>query len=123
MKTRTMETKEYITTKEECEKNINGVCEGCGGSLTALETVDNAGHPTFWQGCEHCSSFRAGIEPKYFKVARKLVEDGRIVPYSHMDKADYENDPERLAYYLDSQTAGLARDIKYIHRLLEAEDA
>jgi len=111
--------KKYITTKEDCEKNISGVCEGCGGALTAIETVDNSGRPTFWQGCEHCSSFRSGIELKYFKIARKLVGENKMLPYSHMQRSEYEDTPERLQYFLDSQTAGLARDIAYIHRLIE----
>ena len=112
---------QYITTKEECEKNILGVCEGCGGALTAIETVDNSGRPTFWQGCEHCSCFRSGVDSKYFKVARKLVEEGMMLPYSHMRRLEYENTPERLQYFLDSQTAGLSHNIAFIHRLIAVE--
>jgi len=41
----------YITTKEECQKSISGVCEGCGGELEPMETEDNAGNPTYWIGC------------------------------------------------------------------------
>jgi hypothetical protein len=113
--------KQYITTKEECEKNISGVCEGCGGLLTAIETVDNSGRPTFWQGCEHCSSFRSGVLPLYFKIARKLVEEDKMLPYSHMKRSEYEDTPERLQYFFDSQTAGLSREISYIHRLIEEQ--
>jgi len=109
---------EYVTTKEDCEKNIKGVCEGCGGALSAIETVDNSGRPTFWQGCEACSCFRSGIERKYFDIARKLVEGRELVPYSHMCRVEYENTPERLSYYFDCQTAGLSRTIKRIHNLL-----
>lgn len=112
---------EYVITKEECEQNIKGVCEGCGGALSAIETVDNARRPTFWQGCEHCSCFRAGVERKYFEVARKLVENRKLVPYSHiLCRVEYENTPERLSYYLDSQTAGLSHTIKRIETLLAA---
>lgn len=114
---------EYVTTKEQCERNIKGVCEGCGGTLTAIETVDNSGRPTFWQGCEHCSCFRSGVEPEYFRIARQLVETREIEPYSHMDRFEYENSPDRLQYYLDSQTAGLSHRIKKIHKMLEAEGA
>lgn len=113
----------YVTTKEECERNIKGVCEGCGRSLTAIETVDNSIRPTFWQGCKHCSCFRAGIEFEYFTIARKLVEDGEIIPYSHLRRCEYENTPERLGYYLDSQTAGLSHRIKKIHKLLETDNS
>jgi len=115
----TKEIMEYINTKEECEKNIKGVCEGCGGKLSAFETVDNSGHPTFWQGCYHCSCFRSGIELIYFQVARRLVEEGRFLPYSHMERFNYEDTPERLEYYLDVQTAGLSHDIKYIHKIIK----
>jgi hypothetical protein len=108
----------YKTTKEECEKNIYGVCEGCGGELTAIETVDNSGDPTFWQGCLHCSCFRGGVKKKYFEIARKLVESGDLLPYSHMRRIEYEDTPERLEYYLDSQTAGLSHKIGQIHKML-----
>lgn len=114
-------TDEFIVTKEECERKIKGVCEGCGGRLSAIQTVDNIGRPTFWQGCEHCSCFRGGVERKYFEVARKLVEEGSLLPYGHMCRPDYEDTPERLAYYLDSQTAGLSHVIQRIHGLLERE--
>ena len=113
--------KRYKTTKEECEKAISGVCEGCGGNLTAIETVDNSGDPTYWRGCEHCAAFRGGIEKKYFNVARKLVESGDVLPYSHMRRNEYEDSPERLEYFLDSQTAGLSATIKQIHKMLLAE--
>lgn len=110
-------SKQYKTTKEECEKNISGICEGCGRKLIAIETVDNSGAPTYWQGCEHCSSFRSGIQRVYFEIARKLVKQGDLMPYS-MDRHEYEDTPERLEYYLDSQTAGLSYKIKQIHKML-----
>lgn len=111
---------EYKITKEECERNIKGVCEGCGGLLSAMETVDNAGSPTFWQGCEHCSCFRSGVDQKHFRIARKLIEEYRMVPYSHMNRYEYEQEG-RLEYYLESQTAGLSRQIAYIAMLLQEE--
>ena len=110
--------KHYKTTKEECEKNIFGICEGCGDNLTAIETIDNAGDPTYWQGCERCNCFRAGVQKKYFEVARKLVESGVLLPYSHMHRFDYENTSERLDYYLCTQTAGLSHKIMQIHKML-----
>lgn len=108
-----------MITKEQCEKTIKGVCEGCGGKLEAIDTIDNSGVPTFWVGCNHCKCFRGGIESLYFEVARELVDNGEPLPYSHMQRADYEDTPERLAYYKDSQTAGLSRKIREIHQLLE----
>ncbi len=114
------ETK-YQVTKEQCERAICGVCEGCGGKLEPIETVDNSGSPTFWVGCRHCNCFRAGVNVQYWKVARRLVESGEMVPYSHMWRGDYESSPEKLEYYLDSQTAGLSHKIARIHWMLDAE--
>ena len=107
-------------TREECQALIipGTVCEGCGGDLEPINTVDNGGTPTHWIGCRHCMSFRCGIERRYFEVARKLVEADEITPYSHMHRYEYENDPERLSYFLDSQTAGLSNQIKRIDLLL-----
>lgn len=108
----------YKTTKEQCEKQIHGVCEGCGGKLEALETVDNSGDPTFWVGCNHCSCFRGGVEKRYFRVAQGLIESGEYTPYSSMRKCDYEDSPERLAYYLDTQTAEASWLVRRIDKLL-----
>ena len=109
----------YVTSKEECEKNISGVCEGCGGNLSAIETVDNSNRSTFWQGCFHCSSFRSGVELLYFKIARKLVTENILIPYSHMKRSEYEDTVEGLEYYLDSQTVGASRIVKKIHDLIK----
>ncbi len=117
-----MRKSNYVTSKKQCESNIKGVCEGCGGKLSAIKTVDNSGNPTYWQGCKHCMCFRGGIEPKYFKVARMLIENGDCIPYSSMSKRDYQDTPERIQYYLDTQTAGLSYTIKRIHKLLEDID-
>ena len=110
--------KDYKITKKECESKIRGVCEGCGGNLTAIESVDSSGTPTYWQGCEHCSCFRAGVDRRYFEIARRLVEAGELLPYSQINRVDYENSPERLDYYFDSQTAGLSHTIMRIANLL-----
>ena len=109
--------KKYVMTKEECEKNIKGVCEGCGGHLSAIETVDNSNNHTFWQGCWHCSCFRGGVDQRYFKIARNLVEKGVMIPFDYMNRAEYEKDGD-LEYYLSTQTASLARDIAHIDELL-----
>ena len=111
----------YKTTFKECLKRIEDgdVCEGCGGKLEPIKTVDNGGSPTFWVGCKHCMCFRGGVKKIYWEIARKLIKEDRIIPYSHMQKCEYEDTPERLEYYLDSQTAGLSWSIGYIHRLLK----
>ena len=113
----------YQTTKDQCQASIGDVvCQGCGGKLEPIETVDNSGQPTYWVGCKHCSSFRSGVQEKYFKIARKLVEDGILEPYTHMRRCDYESNPEKLEYWLDSQTAGLSTTIAYIHKMLKEEE-
>jgi hypothetical protein len=109
-----------MTTKQECESRINGrVCDGCGRPLTAIETVDNAGRPTFWSGCEHCESFRNGVTERHFKISRKIIEEGIVTPYTYMNKCDYDNSPERLEYWLASQTAGLSRYMAHIEAILK----
>jgi hypothetical protein len=113
-----MSEKIYKTTKEECEKQIHGVCEGCGGKLEPIETVDNSNNPTFWVGCTHCMCFRSGVEEKYFKIARRLVEDEDIIRYNHMKKSDYDT-PESLDYYLCSQTVPVSYVVAKIDKLLK----
>ena len=109
----------YQITKEQCQKNISGVCPGCGGELQPIETVDNAGEPTYWPGCIHCSAFRSGIEKEYFEIARELIEHNEMVPYSHMQRSDYEGNPNKFIYWLDCQTAGLSHNIKRTHQMLK----
>jgi hypothetical protein len=109
----------YQTSFEECASKISGVCEGCGGKLEPIETVDNSNNPTFWQGCRHCMCFRSGVKEIYFKIARKLVLAGEILPYARDGNF---STPEALAYYLDTQTAGLSHNIARIDALI-AEDA
>ena len=111
----------YKITFEQCLKQIGkgDVCEGCGGKLEPIKTVDNSDWPTFWVGCKHCMCFRGGIKKEYWEIARRLIKEDMLIPYSHMHKSKYEDTPERLAYYLDSQTAGLSWNIGYIHRLLK----
>jgi len=115
--TRKEEVKNYTITREECEKTIRGVCEGCGGKLEPIKTVDNAGSPTFWVSCQHCQSYRAGVEERIFKIARQLVESGEMRGYHHMSPADYP-DGEKRDYYLDTQTAEMSRQVSRIEFLL-----
>ena len=114
--------KNYGGSQEECEKSIHGVCPGCGGPLRAMETVDNAENPTFWVGCEECNRFREGVEPKHFRVARMLVEEERLIPFSHMRKWEYEGNIEDLDYYYKVQTAALSPLICYIENLLKEDE-
>ena len=116
------EMTKYIITKKECQKQIKGVCEGCGVNLEPIETVNNSNEPTFWVGCKSCMCFRVGVDKKYFEIARKLVEKGDLLPYSHMSRCEYEDKPERLKYYLDSQTAGLSHRIAQIDKMLTPKE-
>jgi len=109
----------YIVTKEECRKSIKGVCEGCGSKLEAIETVDNGGNPTFWVACRKCSKYRQGIEKKYVKIARQLVETNTLIPYRTINRLEYEGNPESLEFYFETQTAGLSFTIKLIEKMLK----
>ena len=107
----------YQQTFDECLSRISGVCEGCGGKLEPIETVDNSGNPTFWCGCIKCSCFHSGVDAKYWKVARELIEKDIVYPYHHL-RIERENlDKE---YYLDAQTAGLSHIIAQIDTMLKA---
>ena len=101
--------KECRTTKAQCLKQIkeiNGVCSGCGGKITPIETVDNAGNPTFWGHCRKCSKFCWGIDKTTWKIARRMVEEFRLVPYSHLQEGEYQKTKLDRDYWLNSQTAG-----------------
>lgn len=111
--------KVYQDTKEECQSRIKGVCEGCGGELEPIETVNNSGQPTFWVGCKKCSCFRSGVDKKYWKIARTLIEKGQLIPYEHLSRHDYEGSKDKLDFWFDSQTAGLSHVILQIDRLLK----
>lgn len=104
---------EYKTTREQCQANINGVCHGCGGPLEPIETVDNSRAPTFWPGCRACSKFDYGVDPKVFRVARKLVETERLRPYSFLKESDYQ--------YLESQTNGATSIVLEVLRAAKDE--
>lgn len=108
----------YRITKKECENRINKnkVCSHCGNKLSAIETVDNAGNPTYWIGCKSCQRYDIGIERKYFEIARELVEKDILICYPHLKKE--ESDKE---YWLKAQTGGLSSKIKLIDEMLSAQ--
>ena len=96
--------------KEACMKRIVGVCDGCGGTLSAIETIDNSGNQTYWPGCVSCERYTEGVPFKVFKVARQIVEEQLIVPYEHIKPGDED--------YLVGQTAGVANILARIEELL-----
>jgi hypothetical protein len=98
----------YQVTREECESRISGVCPGCGGPLVAIETVDNARNPTHWSGCLHCCVFTDGCPPETQRLARTLVEEGTLVPYSR-DSAE--------ALWIESNTRRVTQILRRIKAL------
>lgn len=118
--------KEYITTKKECESKINKdyVCERCGRQIIAMETVDNAGNPTFWSGCWHTDKptkdswghFTSGIPKHIYELAEKLVcQEGSY--YSHTNKSEYKDTPEQREFWFQTEQSGWARLLETIEYL------
>ena len=110
----------YQITKEKCQSMINGVCSGCGGKIEPIETVDNAGNPTFWAGCPKCEKFCWGVDKKIFRIARKMVQAFRFEPYSHMRELEYKTREEKR-YWLTSQTRGASNIVQKILGLARLE--
>jgi len=106
---------DYKITKSECESRVEGlVCTRCGGKLTAIETVDNAGSPTHWPGCEPCSHFDYGAKPEVFNIARKLVDDHG---YRHYNDGSLDDDEETKAYHRSCEIAhacGVVRNVLFL---------
>ncbi len=72
----------YVTTKKRCESQIGDVvCPGCGGKVVPIRTVDNAGNPTYWSGCNYCQKFTPGCKKEIRKIAKELVIRNRYVPF------------------------------------------
>jgi len=116
----TTEEKKYRISKEHCKDMISGVCNGCGGELTPMETIDNAGNPTYWAGCENCQKFCNGVPVKVFKAARILVEKYYHTPYKHCTRP--KEGTNEYQYWLESQTSGACHTItKVTSALNDAE--
>lgn len=121
-----MSEKVYQVTKETCQQFIdrNGnVCDHCGGQLSPIETVDNAGNPTYWSGCWHGNPesgwggiYTAGVPRELFELAEKLVLGGERA-YSHLDKSEYRKDEEAKLYWFRSQVSGMCSHIRRIEYL------
>lgn len=108
-------SKEYQITKKQCQeriKKIDGVCEGCGGKLEPIETVDNAGQPTYWVCCKHCMCFRGGIKKKYWEIARLLVMKYGEYKYSY--RGNHTKTKEELEYWLNSETVGISNLVRKV---------
>lgn len=86
---------EYKITEKQCLDSIKPgfICSRCGGSLSALETVDNANDPTFWAGCISCSAFDNGVSKETYQIAKEMVENHNYRHYSHI----YDNECDTQA--------------------------
>lgn len=119
-----MDTKEFKISKDECQKMIGEfVCNGCGGKLEPIETVDNCDSPTFWSGCLVCSTFTWGTTTEVFKIAQQLVLKHHHIEYSHMG-SDYGLEGDKLDYWNRSQisgTTGLVSRILKIQKELKTK--
>ena len=73
---------QYKITKKQCEDGISGVCSRCGGELSAINTVDNSGNPTYWSGCEDCMCFDNGVTKTVYAIAVALHDKHYYRHYS-----------------------------------------
>lgn len=110
---------DYIISKSRCLGSIMGVCPGCGGALTAIETVDNSNMPTYWSGCESCATFSSGVPEEVYRIACYLIKtDGEIV-YRHMDNPRDRTDPGYLQYWESVQIKGMCSLVQRVLYLKE----
>lgn len=114
--------KEFKISKEQCQKMIGElVCNGCGGKLEPLETVDNCNDPTFWSWCLKCQKFTWGTKLEVFKIAEQLVLKHHHIEYSHMG-SNHGLEGDKLDYWNSSQisgTSGLVSRILNIQKELK----
>ncbi len=116
------EQQQYKTT---CKAIIHGVCSGCGGEITPMETIDNSGDPTFWPGCIKCEVFDYGVDPHIFNIAKRMVEEG----YLHygrdvIAKPDGKSEDYKR-HWLSSQirgTTGIVHQVLKIHNKLKTNE-
>lgn len=109
-------SKVYQITAERCQESIdkvvNGVCPGCGGKVTPIETIDNSGAPTYWAGCDHCSVFTYPVKPKLYRTAQMLIDDGE---FRYNSRPYYNASEEELEYWRTEESMGLCSRIqKYV---------
>jgi len=107
---------EYKTTKEQCAKQITGICSQCGGKIEPLETVDNVGAPTYWNGCAKCQRFDNGVDPEIYKIAKRMVIERNFKYYSHVRDEDSDS-IEIKRYNMQCQISGacgVVRDVLFL---------
>ena len=103
-------------TKEQCQKRITGVCPRCGGEITPMDTVDNAGDPTYWSGCIACCRFTEGISKRAFDIARSIVADGK-----RYFAEDVINEDQELRNELYNKTEETGYTVEQVLRRIEGE--
>ena len=110
---------DYRITKEECERAIQGkVCPRCGGPIEALETVNNAGHPTYRGGCDYCERFEQGVEQRVFDLAAIIYDVINERPYlMDCDATEEIKRQERMRILCRSVVV-----VEYAKRLLAASE-
>jgi len=109
-------------TKEECQKQIDqrgNVCSRCGRKPVPINTVDNAGTPTFWIGCFHGGdegNFDAGVQKEIYDLAVKCVLDG-MTCNSYYDKYEYKKSDSLKEYWFMQQVSSMCWQILQIKYL------
>lgn len=97
----------YKITKQQCQSMIDKqmpiVCSYCGGKIEPIETVDNAGDPTYWSGCLGCERFEGGTSPEIYDIAVKLVDKNHFSTCDFSDMPEKEKQPEEYAQWHKSQ--------------------
>jgi len=104
--------KKYKTSKEVCAKHCEGlICPGCGKPIEPIETVDNAGDPTFWSGCMSCSRFDSGVSPEIHQMAKIMVDKYHFHRWGHDDppRDDAEKEYQRTRQI--EGAAGIVRQV------------
>lgn len=115
-------TKEYQITREQCQKQIDeneNVCSCCGGVLSPIDTVDNAGQPTFWIGCQPCGRFDYGVKGLIHRIAKHLVIERNYWAYHYEREPDKFKEPERHKFWQDGQIGGMSKQVNEIVSLYE----
>lgn len=106
-------------TKERCIELTDGrVCPSCGCPLQPLDTVDNAGHPTFWAGCMPCQRFSWGVKPLIFQIAKEMVDDHHYIAYSYLGVKENHPQDEWPEWYR-SQYSGTCSTVQQVLNILE----
>jgi hypothetical protein len=111
---------DYKVTKEVCKDNISGICSQCGGEIVPIETVDNAGSPTYWAGCEKCCRFDNGVSPKVYRIAKRMVTGNHYRCYSHLGEKHDDNE-ETKKFHEEAQIGGTCNIVAQILYLNDAD--